>query len=70
MPADFVVPGQDRMSALLDQARTVVRRAERLFISAQDGRGRWSRPGRPMVGQTEPPSDLMWTGSGGKWAST
>ena len=33
VPADFVVPGQDRTSALLDQARTVVRRAERLFIS-------------------------------------
>lgn len=35
--ADFVVPGQDRTSALLDQARTVVRRAERLFISGGDG---------------------------------
>ena len=35
IPADFVVPGQDRTSALLDQARTVVRRAERLFISAR-----------------------------------
>ncbi|MFZ0668291.1 MAG: cob(I)yrinic acid a,c-diamide adenosyltransferase [Acidimicrobiales bacterium] len=36
VPADFVVPGQDRTSALLDQARTVVRRAERLVISAQE----------------------------------
>jgi cob(I)alamin adenosyltransferase len=35
VPADFVVPGQDRTSALLDQARTVVRRAERLVISAR-----------------------------------
>src|SRR5579863_127323 len=32
--AEFVVPGQDRLSALLDQARTVVRRAERLVITA------------------------------------
>jgi cob(I)alamin adenosyltransferase len=29
LPREFVVPGQDRASALLDQARTVVRRAER-----------------------------------------
>ena len=33
VPADFVVPGQDRLSALLDQARTVVRRAERLVVA-------------------------------------
>ncbi len=30
MPSGFVVPGQNRVSALLDMARTVVRRAERL----------------------------------------
>ncbi len=29
LPTEFVVPGQDRTSALLDVARTVVRRAER-----------------------------------------
>lgn len=29
LPREFVVPGQDRGSALLDQARTIVRRAER-----------------------------------------
>lgn len=29
LPQEFVVPGQDRLSALLDLARTVVRRAER-----------------------------------------
>jgi cob(I)alamin adenosyltransferase len=29
LPNEFVVPGQDRASALLDLARTVVRRAER-----------------------------------------
>lgn len=29
LPREFVVPGQDRVSALLDLARTVVRRAER-----------------------------------------
>ena len=29
LPSEFVIPGQDRTSALLDLARTVVRRAER-----------------------------------------
>lgn len=38
LPREFVVPGQDRPSALLDQARTVVRRAERRAASvALDG---------------------------------
>jgi cob(I)alamin adenosyltransferase len=44
VPAEFVVPGQDRTSALLDQARTVVRRAERLFISASDASQSASQP--------------------------
>jgi len=34
LPAEFVIPGQDRTSALLDVARTVVRRAERLALVA------------------------------------
>jgi cob(I)alamin adenosyltransferase len=33
MPTDFVVPGANRVSAALDVARTVVRRAERLAVS-------------------------------------
>jgi cob(I)alamin adenosyltransferase len=38
LPTEFVVPGQDRTSALLDVARTVVRRAERRVVSvAADG---------------------------------
>lgn len=38
LPAEFVVPGQDRGSALLDVARTVVRRAERAAAAvAVDG---------------------------------
>ncbi len=38
MPTEFVLPGQDRMSALLEVARTVVRRAERrsLAVAAKD----------------------------------
>lgn len=38
LPSEFVVPGQDRGSALLDLARTVVRRAERAAtLVAADG---------------------------------
>jgi len=33
MPTEFVVPGATRISAVLDLARTVVRRAERLLVS-------------------------------------
>ena len=32
MPTEFVIPGQDRLAALLDVARTVVRRAERAAL--------------------------------------
>jgi cob(I)alamin adenosyltransferase len=34
MPEEFVIPGQNRWSAALDLARTVVRRAERLVVAA------------------------------------
>ena len=34
LPKEFVVPGQNRLSALLDVARTVARRAERSSLSA------------------------------------
>lgn len=38
MPREFVVPGQNRIAALLDVARTVVRRAERRSMAvAADG---------------------------------
>ena len=33
MPSDFVVPGQNRVSAALDMARVIVRRAERLVVA-------------------------------------
>jgi cob(I)alamin adenosyltransferase len=33
MPTDFVIPGANRVSAAIDLARTVVRRAERLVVS-------------------------------------
>lgn len=54
MPAEFVVPGQNRVSALLDVARTVVRRAERLAIGA-------ASEGSLAVPYLNRLSDLLWT---------
>ena len=60
VPAEFVVPGQDRLSALLDQARTVVRRAERLVVAmAGDEK---SEAADSYVGKyLNRLSDLIWT---------
>ena len=56
---DFVIPGHDRVSAGLDAARTAIRRAERLVISAFSG------PERGADSQVVPYlnrlSDLVWT---------
>ncbi len=59
-PAQFVVPGQNRLSAALDVARTVVRRAERLVVHT----GVAARP--PASDSLVGPylnrlSDLLWT---------
>jgi cob(I)alamin adenosyltransferase len=59
MPADFVVPGANRASAALDLARTVVRRAERLYF------------GNPIAGSLAGEylnrlSDLLWAMA--RWA--
>ena len=53
-PTDFVVPGEDRLSALLDVARTVVRRAERVSLRA-------AAPGSQVVPYLNRLSDLCWT---------
>jgi cob(I)alamin adenosyltransferase len=53
-PTEFVVPGQDRVSALLDVARTVARRAERDAIAA-------AVPGSSVVPYLNRLSDLLWT---------
>jgi cob(I)alamin adenosyltransferase len=51
---EFVIPGQDRVSACLDVARTVVRRAERRALHAV--------PDASLVGPyLNRLSDLMWT---------
>lgn len=55
MPAQFVVPGQNRISAALDVARTAVRRAERLVGGAE-------LPEESAVGRyLNRLSDLVWT---------
>jgi cob(I)alamin adenosyltransferase len=55
MPSEFVVPGQNRVSATLDVARTVVRRAERRLV-AVEGRQGWRVP--RYLNRL---SDLLWT---------
>ncbi|MBK6857204.1 MAG: cob(I)yrinic acid a,c-diamide adenosyltransferase [Microthrixaceae bacterium] len=53
-PTEFVVPGESRLAALLDVARTVVRRAERRCVGATiEG----SQVG-PYLNRL---SDLLWT---------
>ena len=55
LPTEFVVPGQNRVAALLDVARVVVRRAEREVLGAS----------LPAESQVVPYlnrlSDLLWT---------
>ena len=42
MPSDFTVPGENRLAAALDLARTIVRRAERLAVARAASTARWS----------------------------
>jgi cob(I)alamin adenosyltransferase len=59
MPNDFVIPGANRASAALDLARTVIRRAERLYVTEPiEG----SEVGRYLNRL----SDLLW--AMGRWA--
>jgi cob(I)alamin adenosyltransferase len=54
LAAEFVVPGQDRSSALLDVARTVVRRAERAAAAV-------AVPGSFVIPYLNRLSSLLWT---------
>jgi cob(I)alamin adenosyltransferase len=54
VPREFVVPGQSRVGARLDVARTVVRRAERLAVGA-------AADGSRAVAYLNRLSDLLWT---------
>lgn len=53
-PREFVVPGQDRVAARLDLARTVVRRAERSSLAV-------AAEGSSVVAYLNRLSDLLWT---------
>ena len=54
MPTEFVVPGEDRVAAFLDVARTVVRRAERQCLAA-------ACEGSHALEYLNRLSDLLWT---------
>jgi cob(I)alamin adenosyltransferase len=53
-PTEFVVPGQNRAAALLDVARTVVRRAERSCLASV-------AEGSHVIAYLNRLSDLLWT---------
>lgn len=53
-PTDFVVPGQNKVSALLDVGRTVARRAERHSLAA-------APPPSQACPYLNRLSDLLWT---------
>ena len=55
MPSQFVLPGQDRVSAALEVARTVVRRAERDCVPVLD-----STPDSQVVPYLNRLSSLLW----------
>ena len=54
MPTEFVVPGENLLSAALDVARTVIRRAERRAVN-------YPLEGSLVVSYLNRASDLIWT---------
>ena len=58
-PQEFVLPGENRVSAALDVARTTVRRAERECVTAtRDG---WLEPDSLVIPYLNRLADLCWT---------
>ncbi len=58
-PTEFVLPGENRVSAALDVARTVVRRAERECVTAAaDG---WLESDSKVISYLNRLADLCWT---------
>jgi cob(I)alamin adenosyltransferase len=53
MPSDFTVPGENRVAAALDLARTIVRRAERIAVGE-------ALEGSLVVPYLNRLSDLLW----------
>jgi cob(I)alamin adenosyltransferase len=60
MPSDFTVPGENRVSAALDLARTVVRRAERLAVAAPTDPAAGLGEGSLVLAYLNRLSDLLW----------
>ena len=58
-PLEFVLPGETRLSAALDVARTTVRRAERECVTAVSVG--WLEPGSQVVPYLNRLADLCWT---------
>ena len=58
-PTEFVLPGENRVSAALDVARTTTRRAERACVTA--GREGWLGPESQVVPYLNRLADLCWT---------
>jgi cob(I)alamin adenosyltransferase len=54
MPKEFVVPGENQLSAALDVARTTIRRAERIAVG-------YPLEGSFVIGYLNRLSDLAWT---------
>ncbi len=59
MPNEFVVPGENQLSAALDVARTVIRRAERIAVG-------YPLEDSSVIGYLNRLSDLAWTMA--RWA--
>ncbi len=57
MPREFVVPGETRLSATLEVARTVMRRAERRVLTLRD---RQLIPGPWLLPYLNRLADLLW----------
>ena len=58
-PTEFVLPGENRVTAALDLARTIVRRAERASVTATtDG---WLEAGSQVVPYLNRLADLVYT---------
>jgi len=58
-PTEFVLPGQNRIAATLDFARTVIRRAERVTVAAT--RVGWLGPESQVVPYLNRLADLVYT---------
>lgn len=57
MPLEFVVPGETRLSAALELARTIVRRAERRAVGLRRAE---PRPGDQLLPYLNRLADLLW----------